>query len=147
MSLIQFLSDAFPRDSFLPLLIRTWNLKFLVWKIKFDKLEFLSSLKLILTAFVACKNSDRKRKKSSSSNLNFQSRNIQIQVQINMDLWNCSSTKNYARSHTTKSTLTSAKLAPLGGVNRPLHAFFPPCAYWLMRNELHGGMSWEKEKK
>ena len=67
-----------------PLLICTWILKFLVWKIKFFELYFSLFWIGFLQATQAVKINFKLDKKSSSSNLLFQTRNFKIQVQINM---------------------------------------------------------------
>ena len=54
-----------------PLLICTRIWKFLVWKIKYDEIDFLSKLNLIFTACVACKNLVQTRQKISFVELDF----------------------------------------------------------------------------
>ena len=89
----------------IPLSICTWILKFLIWKIEFDKLDFLSSLNWNSAGYTGSKN---------------QTREVKNQVQINRGyvcmwslqrIWpNCSFNCNYPR----KPWMSNSALCTLG---------------------------------
>ena len=54
-----------------PLSICTWILKFLVWKIEFDELDFLSNLNWIFAGYKDSKNQARTRQKIKFVKLDF----------------------------------------------------------------------------
>ena len=66
------------------LLICTWILKFLVWKIKFDELDFLSISTWIFAGYTGSKNQVQTRKKIVHQTWNFILENVTNQVQVNM---------------------------------------------------------------
>ena len=105
----------------IPLSICTWILKFLIWKIEFDKLDFLSSSNLISAGYTVSKNQVQTRqKKTCLSNSIFQTGDVKNQVQINRGgvcmwslhrIWpNCSFNCNYPR----KPWMSNSALCTLG---------------------------------
>ena len=62
-----------------PLLICTWILKFLVWKIKLDELDFLFILNWIFPGYTDSKNQVQNRQKIKFIELDFSNRNFKFQ--------------------------------------------------------------------
>ena len=68
-----------------PLFICTWILKFLVSKIEFDELDFLSNLNWIFPIYTGIEIKFELDKNSSSLNSIFQTRDVKNQMQINRE--------------------------------------------------------------